>query len=152
MLVRFNDMDGFPRFGLTRGFSFDALRREMDRMLFDFERDAPAQSESSPRMSVEDRGEALFFRAELPGLTDRDVDLTVTGTSFSLRAERKVEAPAAHSTHRTERRGFRFARTFDLNTKIDPERVEALLENGVLTVTLPKAAEAKPKQITVKAS
>ncbi len=152
MLVRFGDMDGFSRFGLARGFPLDDLRREMDRLLFDFERGAPAEPEGWPKISAEDRGEALFVRAEVPGLTDKDIELTATATSFSLRGERKVEAPEGYATHRGERRGFRFARTFNLGTKIDPERVAASLENGVLTVTLPKAAEAKPKQITVKAS
>lgn len=154
MLVRFGERDGFP-FGLTqltRGFPFDELRREMDRVLFDFERATPARAESFPRFGFEDRGEALFLKAEVPGLSDKELELTVTGNTVTVRGERKVDAPEGHATHRNERRGFRFARTFELNTKIDPERVQATLVNGVLSVTLPKAAEAQPKQISVKAS
>lgn len=155
MLVRFSDGDGFPRFGfreLGRGFPFEELRREMDRLLFDFERGAPAAGETYPRFKLEDQGEALVLRAEVPGLTQKELEVTATATTLSVRAERRVEPPQGYATHRSERRGFRFARSFDLNTKVDPEHVQASLEHGVLTVTLPKAAEAKPKQITVKAS
>lgn len=154
MLARFSDWNGFPRFALpelSRGFPFDELRREVDRLFFDFERGANEPS-SGPTLSFEDRGEALFLRAELPGMSEKDLELTVTGTSLTLKGERKVEAPAGHTTHRSERSSYRFARTFDLQTKVDPEKVQASLANGVLTVTLPKAADAQPKQIQVKAS
>lgn len=154
MLARFSDWNGFPRFGLSerhRGFPFDELRREVDRLFFDFERgnDEPA---AGPTLSVEDRGSALFLRAELPGMSEKDLELTVTGSSLTLKGERKVEAPAGHTTHRSERSSYRFARTFELGTKIDSEKVQAALANGVLTVTLPKAADAQPKQIQVKGS
>jgi HSP20 family protein len=155
MLARFNDYDGFPRFGfrgLARAFPFDELRREMDRLLFDFESAAPAELGTFPRVSLEDNGQELSLRAEVPGLSDKDLTLTVTGNSVTLRGERKVEAPAGYTTHRNERQSYRFARTYDLSTKVDPEKTNASLVNGVLTITLPKAPEAQPKQITVKAS
>jgi HSP20 family protein len=154
MLTRFSDY-GFPRFGLrglSDGFPLEDLRREMDRLLFDFESAAPEHSVGFPAFSVEDRGAVLTLRADVPGLGDKDLGLTVTATSVTVRGERKVEAPEGYATHRSERRGFRFARTFELGTKIDPEKVQATLTNGVLTVTLPKSAEAQPKQIAVKAS
>lgn len=154
MLARFSDWSGFPRFArpeLSRGFPFDDLRREVDRLFFDFERGANEPA-GGPSLSFEDSGTALTLRAELPGMSDKDLELTVTSTSLTLKGERKVEAPAGHTTHRSERSSYRFARTFELGTKVDPEKVQASLTNGVLTVTLPKAAEAQPKQIQVKAS
>lgn len=154
MLTRFNDY-GFPRFGLSRlsaGFPFEELRREMDRLLFDFESAVPEQPRGFPAVAMEDTGAALALRVDVPGLSEKEVGLTVTATSLTVQGERKIEPPAGYATHRSERRGFRFARTFELGTKIDPEKVQASLTNGVLTVTLPKAAEAQPKQITVKAS
>ena len=154
MLARFNDWTGFPRFGLAgleRGFPFDELRREVDRLFFDFERGS-AEPAGVPTLSIEDSGDALSLRAELPGMTEKELELTVTGNSLTLKGERKVEAPAGHTTHRSERKGYRFARTFELGTKVDPDKVQASLTNGVLTVTLPKAADAKPKQIQVKGS
>lgn len=152
MLARFSDWNGFPRFAfpeLSRGFPFDELRREVDRRFFDLERDA-TEPAAGPSLSVEDHGDALVLRAELPGMSEKDLELTVTGTSLTLKGERKVEAPAGYTTHRSERTGYRFARTFELGTKVDPDKVQASLTNGVLTVTLPKAAEARPKQIQVK--
>lgn len=154
MLARFSDFNGFPRFGfagLERGFPFEDLRRELDRLIFDFER-GTTDTSAAPALSVEDRGDALSLRAELPGMTEKDLELTVTATSLTLKGERKVEAPAGHTTHRSERSSYRFARTFELGTKVNPEKAEASLVNGVLTVTLPKAAEARPKQIQVKGS
>jgi HSP20 family protein len=154
MLARFSDWNGFPRFGLSgleRGFPFDELRREVDRLFFDFEREK-AEPATAPALSVEDRGNALFLRAELPGMSEKDLELTVTGNALTLKGERKVEPPAGHTTHRSERSSYRFARTFELGTKVDPDKVEAALTNGILTVTLPKAADARPKQIQVKGS
>lgn len=154
MLARFSDWNGFPKFAfpeLSRGYPFDELRREVDRLFFDFERGA-TEPAVGPSLSVEDRGDALALRAELPGMSEKDLELTVTGTSLTLKGERKVEAPAGYTTHRSERSSYRFARTFELGTKVDPDKVQASLTNGVLTVTLPKAADAQPKQIQVKAS
>jgi HSP20 family protein len=154
MLARFSDWNGFPRFGLpelSRGLPFDELRREVDRLFFDFERGA-ADPAHGPSLSVEDRGHALFLRAELPGMSEKDLELTATGTSLTLKGERKVEAPPGHTTHRSERSSYRFARTFELGTKVDPDKVQASLKNGVLEITLPKAADAQPKQIQVKGS
>jgi HSP20 family protein len=154
MLARFSDWNGFPRFGrseLSRGFPFDELRREVDRLVFDFER-AAAPPATGPALSAEDRGDALVLRAELPGMSEKELELTVTGTSLTLKGERRVEAPAGHTTHRTERTSYQFARTFELGTKVDPDKVQASLKNGVLEVTLPKAADARPKQIQVKGS
>jgi HSP20 family protein len=151
-LARFKDWNGFPRFAfseLAGGVPFDELRREVDRLIFDFERGA-TEPAGGPSLSVEDRGEALALRAELPGMSENELELTVTGTSLTLKGERKVEAPAGYTTHRSERSSYRFARTFELGVKVDAEKAQASLANGVLTVTLPKAADARPKQIQVK--
>ena len=102
-------------------------------------------------MSVSDQGSAWELRAELPGLTDKDIELTANADSVTLKAERKIENPARHTVHRRERAAYRVARTFTLPTKINPEKVDAAFKNGVLTVTLAKAPEAQPRQIAVKA-
>jgi HSP20 family protein len=104
-----------------------------------------------PRVSFDDQGSAFVVRAEVPGVAEKDIELSATATTLTLKGQRKVEAPKGYSTHRTERNSWSFARTFELPAKVDAERVEARLENGVLTVTLPKAPEAQPKQIAVKA-
>jgi HSP20 family protein len=155
MLGRHNEWKGWPGLGLrdlTR--HFDELRRELDRVGFDFDRGGfgfGLDREVWPTVSVSDRGSAWELRAELPGLTEKDIELTANADSVTLKAERKLEPPARHTVHRRERAAFRLARTFSLPTKIDPGKVEAALKNGVLTVTLAKAPEAQPRQIAVKA-
>ena len=152
MLGRYNEWKEWPLFGLRDlGRQFDELRREMDRAAVDFDRSGFGLGrEVWPAVSVSDKGDAWELRAELPGLSEKDVELNATTESVTLRAERKLETPARHTVHRRERAAFRLARTFSLPTKIDPAKVEASLKNGVLTVTLAKAAEARPRQIAVK--
>lgn len=130
---------------------FDQLRRELDRALAGHA-DSGNERQFGARVTLEDNGAAFVVHAELPGLAQKDLDLQVTATTVTLRGERKAEAPQGYTAHRSERSGYRFARSFEVPSKIDPEKVEATLVNGVLTVTLPKAAESQPKQITVKAS
>jgi HSP20 family protein len=155
MLTRFTDWNGWPTFGyrgFDRSFSaFDQLREEMDRLLSGFERSAP-QAQGFPTARLEDKGASYLVSAELPGLSAKELELNATATTLTLSGERKVTAPEGYSSHRNERSSYRFARTFELPTKIDADKIEASLVHGVLTVTLPKAAEARPKQIAVKAS
>lgn len=146
----FSDWPGNGFSGLARSFgALDQLRREMDRLFYQ-----PAAFDAhsaSPRFSVEDEGANYVARADLPGVTEKDLELTVTGNTLTLKGNRKVAAPEGYSVHRNERGSFEFARSFELPTKVTADKVEAKLEHGVLTVTLPKAPEAQPKQIAVKA-
>ena len=132
---------------------FEELRREMDRVFYEGDRGGFALGrEVWPTATVTDAGNAWVLRAELPGLSDKDVELTVNADSVTVRAERKLDTPQGYTVHRRERAGFRVARTFSLPHKIDPEKVDAELKNGVLTVKLSKAPEAQPRQIQVKSS
>jgi HSP20 family protein len=103
-----------------------------------------------PRVVVEDVGESLLLQADLPGLAEKDVQLSIHQDVLSLSGERRSDAPQGHYVHRQERAPVRFARSFTLPCKVDPEKSSATLKNGVLTVTLAKVAEAKPRQIAVK--
>ncbi|HEY4107220.1 MAG TPA: Hsp20/alpha crystallin family protein [Polyangiaceae bacterium] len=148
MLVRFNDRSGFPVFGASRNFPVSTLRRELDRLFGDLER-APSFGSYTPQVSFEDAGEALKLRAELPGLTEKDIEISVTANALSLKASRKVELPEGYTAHRRERSSFSFAQSWELPARVDPEKVEASLKQGVLTLTLPKAAEVLPKKVAV---
>jgi HSP20 family protein len=149
MLVRFNDRSGFSRFGAPRSFPAATLRRELDRLFGDFERAPTFDAVQAAPLTFEDTGAALKLRAELPGLSEKDVEISVTANTLSLKAERKTEAPEGYTAHRRERTGFSFAQSYELPARIDPEKVEASLKQGVLTLTLPKAVEALPKKVTV---
>jgi HSP20 family protein len=154
MLTRYSDFRDWPFARPTAFRTFGAfdLFRQLDRLFAEAAPESWEREAQFPRVSFDDKGSEFVVRAELPGLTEKDLELTATATTLTLRGERKVEAPEGHSTHRSERSSFRFARTFELPAKVDSARVEARLEHGVLTVTLPKAPEAQPKQISVKAS
>jgi HSP20 family protein len=108
-----------------------------------------------PRTSVYDTGEALFVVADVPGVTDKELEISLNPESgrdvLTLSGERKLEVPDGHVVHRQERRAARFSRSFALPYKVDGNALGAELKDGVLTVKLPKAPEAQPRKITVKA-
>lgn len=152
MLVRFNDRSGFPVFGASRSFPVSTLRRELDRLFGDLERAPSFGVAAAPTVSSEDSAEALTLRVELPGLSEKDIDIDVTAKVVTIKASRKVDAPEGYTAHRRERQSFSFAQSYELPSRIDPEKVQASLKQGVLTLTLPKAAAVQPKRVTVQAS
>jgi HSP20 family protein len=126
---------------------FDELRRTMDQAFVN-----GGAAASAPRANVYDTGGELVIEADVPGIAEQDLQLTLTQDTLVLAGERKLAAPEGHALHRRERGDQRFSRSFALPTKVDPDRAVAALKDGVLTVTLPKAAEVRPRQITVKAA
>jgi len=154
MLTRFSDYSDWPSFGLAdfgRSFGHHSqLRRELDRLLGDFERSV-TQAPSSA-LTFEDNGTAFVLRADVPGLTENELQVNVAGNTVTLRGERKLDAPEHYSVHRRERRPFHFAKSFELPARVDSERATATLKHGVLTLELPKVAEAQPRQISIKAA
>lgn len=152
MLVRYNDRSGFPRFGASRTFPVATLRRELDRLFGDLERAPSFGVAPAPTVTFEESDAALKLRVDLPGVNEKDVEISVTANTLSLKAERKIDAPEGYTAHRRERTAFSFAQSYELPTRIDPEKVEASLKQGVLTLTLPKVAEAQPKKVTVTAA
>lgn len=155
MLTRFTDYSDWPSFGFADfGRSLSSpqsqLRRELDRLLGELE------GRSSPRapspVTFEDTGTAFVLRADVPGLAEADLHVNVAGSTLTLSGERKLDAPESYSVHRRERSGFRFAKSFELPTRVDADKATATLKHGVLTLTLPKVADAQPRQIAVKAA
>lgn len=123
---------------------FSELRRQMDQVWDDF--DATA----APRLSTKDAGANLVVEADLPGVTEKDVDITLADGVLVVTAERKLRAPEGYAARRQERTSFRLSRSIALPCKVDPEKTSAAMKDGVLTVTLAKAEEARPRQIRVK--
>lgn len=132
----------------------DAFRRRAERGLFDdglaFEPE-PTYSGDFPKLFVNDKGSEFVLSAELPGIPDGELKLTVDGRSVTLEGTRKAEPPKGFTVHRRERTTAQFSRTVTLPVKIDAERTTAVSKDGVLTVTLPKVPESQPRQITVRA-
>ena len=98
-----------------------------------------------PPVDIVETPEALELRADMPGLKATDLDIKVENGVLTIRGERKDEHEAKGATYHTyERRYGTFARSFALPKLIDGENVKAKYIDGVLTLTLPKKAEAKP--------
>ena len=106
-----------------------------------------------PLMNVTEDKDKYYVRAELPGLKANELDISVTGDTLSISGERKLTVEDEKAQyHRRERDAGKFSRIVSLPAPINTNRVEAHTNDGVLTVVLPKAEEAKPRQIAVKAS
>lgn len=98
----------------------------------------------------EDR-EQLILKAELPGVNKDDLELSLHDGVLTLAGERREEKSLENSeVHRSERFLGKFQRSFTLPAAVDAAKVQASFKDGMLTVTLPKAEEAKPKHIEVK--
>lgn len=148
MLTRWTDLD--------RTFSvFNELHRRMNRLFDDYEpterRGRPAVARSWPPVNLYDAGDELLIRAQVPGLSEKDITLNLDQEVLTISGERKSESPEGYSVHRQERGSFKFSRSFTFPCKIDPELTSATVKDGLLTIKLGKAAEAKPRKITVKA-
>jgi HSP20 family protein len=105
-----------------------------------------------PPTNVYEAKEAFIVKAEVPGLAEKDVSVSVEDDALVLRGERKSAVPEGYKVHLRERDSVAFTRKLALPARVDVDGVTAAINDGVLTVTLPKAKEALPRQITVKAS
>jgi HSP20 family protein len=141
----------------------DELRRRMDRV-FEEGESAPARGSlrgefdraprfavPGPRVHLFDAGQALVVKADLPGMSEADLQITLNQDVLTLSGERKPDVPAGYTVHRQERGPLRFSRSFTLPSKVEPDGTSAVLKNGVLTLTLQKAAEAQPRKIAIQA-
>ncbi len=142
-----------PEFGWPAVDEMERLQREMNQLYSSFfgRRSMQPRAAVFPALNVTENENNLYLRAELPGLKAEDIEISVEGDTLTLRGERKPEEPSEKiSYHRREREMGRFRRVISFPTRINPEGVEAVFRNGVLKLILPKAEEAKPKQIQVK--
>lgn len=143
----------------TRFEDFSGVRRQMDdvfnRTLANFfESNGESMSNWAPAMDVLEREDEIVLRAELPGMSEEDVEITVENNSLALKGEKRFEeAQEGEGVYRrVERRYGSFYRSFSLPSTVDQEAIDASFHNGVLDIRLPKVEQAKPKKITVKAS
>ena len=106
-----------------------------------------------PPVNLSEDDEKLYLTAELPGAVKDKLEVSVKGNTLSLKGELRqsdAEAGEEETYHRRERESGGFRRTVDLPVKVNTEGVSAALKNGILTVVMPKAAEAKAHQIEIK--
>ncbi|GJQ23192.1 hypothetical protein BIY37_03000 [Candidatus Brocadia sapporoensis] len=134
--------------------SLTHIQKEMSDLL-DILSSAPQvegySSMEFPPIIVSANEENVFVRAELPGIQINALDIQVVNDVLTVKGERKPVVPAARATYlRRERNYGTFARSLMLPEKVDVEKVTASYKHGVLLVTLPRAPEAKPKQVMIQ--
>ena len=127
------------------------LRREKDNLLGTSRRGIASTSGVFPALNVSEDENNLYVRAELPGVVPEEIEITTKENNVIIKGERQIAAEGAKiSYHRREREAGSFRRIISLPTRVDAGKVTAVCKNGVLTVTLPRAAEVKPRQVEVK--
>ncbi|MCF6147349.1 MAG: Hsp20/alpha crystallin family protein [Candidatus Kuenenia sp.] len=136
--------------------SFTHIQREMSDLI-DFLSSTPKiegyVGAEFPQVVVSINKNSVIVRAEIPGIKVNDLDVQVSEDILSIKGERKPNVSDETVTYLRRERNFgTFARSVMLPEKVDAEKVAASYKNGVLTITLPKAAEKKPKQITIQKS
>lgn len=103
-----------------------------------------------PPVDIQETEDAYRLVAELPGLTKDDINITLENNILRLTGERKFQKDVnKESYHRVERTYGSFARAFTLPSLVSADKVEAAFENGLLTLTIPKAEQAKPRKISI---
>lgn len=97
-----------------------------------------------------DQGDAFELFADVPGMTEADIDIKLDRNVLTLSGSRTVEVPEGYTPQRRERQAVTFSRSFTLPQEVDAERSQASVKDGVLTVRLSKRPEVQPRQISVK--
>lgn len=150
---------------------FESLRREIDRLFDDFHpfdwrlpsrvlgfempRIARAEWQVAPAMDLIEKDDAYEITAELPGLDEKNVEIKLSNHTLTIKGEKSEEKEDKQKDYYlSERRYGSFQRGFQLPEGVDADKIDANFAKGVLTVKLPKTAEAKKaeKKITVKAA
>jgi HSP20 family protein len=104
-----------------------------------------------PSVDVEETDDKMLVSCELPGVNKEDLDISVSGNQLTIRGEKKGETEEkSASFHRRERWYGSFSRSLALPEYVDPNKVDAHMKDGILTITVPKKEEVKPKQISIK--
>jgi HSP20 family protein len=134
-----------------------SLRDAMDRLFEEsFVRPrswlAPVEGAATLALDVHESDDDVTVKASIPGVKPEDIDISVTGDTLTIKGETHQEKEVKEgSYHLRERRYGAFQRSISLPTLVKADKAEAEFERGVLTLTLPKVEEVKPKSIKIKA-
>lgn len=133
------------------------LQREMNQLFNNFFNDwnlptfSTRESAVIPTVDVVESEKDIRVTAEIPGIDEKNIEISVMGNALTISGEKKEEKEEKGQTyHRIERSYGSFSRTIPLPVEVDPDKTEAVYKNGVLTVTLPKVEQAKRRKIEIK--
>jgi len=133
----------------------DELQQEMNRVFDNFNYSSPHRKNDGltafvPPAEMEETGDAIHIRLEVPGINPEDLDIQASAEAVSIRGERKSETKTeTKGMKRTEFRYGTFQRVIPLSTRINHNDIQADYKNGVIELTLPKAEEEKQKAVKV---
>ena len=148
------------RWLVRQGHPVSLLRSELDRAFSEVFGDLVAGTALSrgvvggqafPAVNLWEDDEKLYAEAEVPGLRMDDLEILVKGNELTIKGERKFEEQEGVMYHRRERGYGTFCGVVQLPVEVEVDAVEAVLENGVLQITMPKASSSRPRKIEVKA-
>jgi HSP20 family protein len=146
MIMKLTRLQTWPTLGRLTD-----LREEIDRFFESPVSRATDLLRWAPAFDVYEEKENYVVKAELPGLKKEDINVSLHDGNLIISGERKSETPGEGTeVHRAERYFGRFQRSVTLPATVNAAQVKAEYKDGILTVTLPKSEEAKPRQIEVK--
>ncbi len=128
---------------------FEPMDTLLGRFFDDFSASDERLEMSAPPIDLTESDEVFAVVAELPGMSEADIELSVMDDVLTISGEKKIEEHPDDKRHHTERRGGKFSREVRFSTPVDAEKITAGFVNGVLTVTLPKSDQAKPRTIKI---
>ena len=146
---------------MIRWFGENDLFSEFSRLNRDLERVVTGFSGASrrggifgrtgvyPPINLYDDGENIIARAEVPGIDPKDIEVTVTQDTLTIRGERKNGEVEGNAYHRRERDRGVFHRSLTLSEPVDSSKVVAAYRDGILEIRMPRAEEAKPRRIAI---
>ena len=132
----------------------NAFHRDLDRLFKQLQSgfgDPWSLDERSyPALNVWDDGESICAEAEVPGFEMKDIEVTVMGNQLTIKGRREASKKEGATLHRHERFTGEFVRSLMLPVEVNPDKVDATLKDGVLTLVMPKTQAALARKITVK--
>jgi HSP20 family protein len=145
-----------PRWGITPWRPFRELEeweRRFDDVLGRSLWRLPVEERGwMPAVDVFEKEDKFVVKAELPGMKEEDIDVSVVGDTLSIKGEKKTETEVKEEDYyRSERSYGSFYRSIPIPSNVDAGKIEASFEDGVLEVALPKSPKVKPKKIAVSA-
>ncbi len=127
------------------------LQREIDRLFDGFFRGIRTESAFYPMVDVYETNDAVVVEVEVPGMKKEDIKITVEDNVLRISGEKKLEREQKDRSYYVVERSYgTFERAFRLPEYVEPEKIKAKFENGILTITIPKKEEEKKKVIDVE--
>ena len=147
-------MFDFPTYGWRGAFDeLERMRRDMDRLFGQVAGRAywPTHAGVFPLVNVTEDKDHFYIRSEIPGMNSEEINISATGRNLTISGERKIASEGENvKYHRREREDGNFNRIVALPGDIQIDKIEAGYVDGILSIKIPKAEAAKPRQVTIR--